>query len=194
MTGIKEKKTECSSESHKSLKKCTQRFVRVALLFFLFEKMFYQRIRCQQQQVVCGMTGQIERPQAKHHRKANQRRETQKQSLSKERHKEWNGIGTEQQVAPSHIEALSNLCLFESVLTWKQGCLSVAMRKNIKEDDVSSGHSIRASWERFADEKYIERCSRVVIADNRLNNVNNTNHLHNGGLNNIWIKRTSSSI
>lgn len=35
MTGIKEKKTdrECSSASHKSLQKCTQQFVQVALLF-----------------------------------------------------------------------------------------------------------------------------------------------------------------
>lgn len=66
-------------------------------------------------------------------------------------------------------------------------------RDNIKEDDVSSGRSIRASWEAFANEKNIDGGSSVEAADNKLNNVNNTNHPHNRGSSEAGVNRTRNS-
>lgn len=74
-------------------------------------------------------------------------------------------------------------------------CKSVYLleRDYIKEDNVSSGLSIRASWEALANEKNIDSGSSVEAADNKLNNVNNTNHPLNSSLNKTGVNRTRNS-
>lgn len=73
-------------------------------------------------------------------------------------------------------------------------CKSVYLseRDNIKEDNVSSGHSIRAGWEAFTYEKNIDSDSSAA-ADNKLDNVNNTNHPNNRGSNQNGVNRTTNS-
>lgn len=72
---------------------------------------------------------------------------------------------------------------------WKSVYLSE--RDNIKGNNASSGLSVTASWEAFANEKNIEPdCG--AAADNKLNNVNNTNHPHNRGSNKAGVNRTTN--
>lgn len=112
--------------------------------------------------------------------------ENHKQKLSRERYKERKGKGEVKLVAWSHRGAPSNLWLHGSAFVWVEVCLSVRTGQHQREQCL-----LWALCQAFANEKNIEPgCG--TAADNKLDNVNNTNHPHNRGSNKAGVNRTTN--
>lgn len=112
--------------------------------------------------------------------------ENHKQKLSRERYKERKGKGEVKLVAWSHRGAPSNLWLHGSAFVWVEVCLSVRTGQHQREQCF-----LWALCQAFANEKNIEPgCG--TAADNKLDNVNNTNHPHNRGSNKAGVNRTTN--
>lgn len=107
--------------------------------------------------------------------------ENHKQKLSRERYKERKGKGEVKLVAWSHRGAPSNLWLHGSAFVWVEVCLSVRTGQHQREQCF-----LWALCQAFANEKNIEPgCG--AAADNKLDNVNITNHPHNRGSNKAGV-------